>query len=287
MLPAQVPLPFQLARVAELDVSAASGLVALEDVLYVVADDELFLASFDRAGRPLQRFSLFEGLLPEEHQARKRSKPDLEALTVLPDGRLLALGSGSTASRMRSVTIDPQAPKALRHSDWSPLFAKLAAELAELNIEGAVVCNGRLWLAQRGNGASGHNALIELDLEPVCAALGAGAPVEAHVLCAVRPVCLGALEGAPLGLTDLCAAPDGLLFTATAEPSASTYDDAPSTGSVVGVLSTRGEIVQQARVAPTCKLEGIALEPDGQLWLVADPDDRAQRAPLFRAHYRF
>jgi len=276
-----------LEKVADLEVSAASGLVALGDELCVVADDELFLAVFDRSGAPLRRVPLFAGELPEAHKARKRAKPDLEALALLPDGRLLALGSGSTASRMRSACIDPHGESALRISDWSVLFAELRRDIAELNIEGAAVAEGRLWLAQRGNGASGLNALIELDLELARAALEAGAPIDARSLRAIHIVRLGAIDGAPLSLTDLAAVPGrGLLFSAAAEPSGSTYDDAPVTGSIVGLLTTRGAVVHQLRVAPTCKLEGIAIARD-HLWLVADPDDRAQRAPLFRAAWPF
>jgi hypothetical protein len=279
-----------LHKVADLDVSAASGLVALGDELYVVADDELFLAAFDTAGAARRRVALFDGELPEEHKARKRHKPDLEALTLLPGGRLLALGSGSTPSRMRSVCVDPARPKARLHSDWSALYAELMRSLPELNIEGAAVQGERLWLAQRGNGASGMNACIELDLAAACQALDSGAPVEASALLAIHPVRLGEIEGAPLSLTDLCAHPGGgLLFSAAAEPSGSTYDDAPTTGSAVGMLDLQGNVARCLRVAERCKLEGVALacEPRHALWLVADPDDRGLRAPLFRASWPY
>lgn len=279
----------ELEKVADLDVSAASGLVASNGELYVVADDELFLAAFDNAGVLRRRIALFEGALPEEHKARKRSKPDLEALTLLPDGCLLALGSGSTRQRMRSVCVYPQQHAPIAHSDWSALYAELMRSLPELNIEGAAVQGERLWLAQRGNGALGMNACIELELDAVCRALRAGGPIEASALIAIHPVRLGEIEGAPLSLTDLCAHPEGgLIFSAAAEPSGSTYDDAATTGSAIGVLDLHGNVAQCVRVAERCKLEGIALACDAQhpaaaLWLVADPDDRALRAPLFRA----
>lgn len=281
-----------LEKVADLDVSAASGLVALGDKLYVVADDELFVAAFDCAGRSLGRIALFEGVLPEEHKARKRRKPDLEALALLPNGSLLALGSGSTPRRMRSACIDPMQQKLLATSDWSPLYTELMRSLPELNIEGVAVAHGRLWLAQRGNGALGMNACIELDLDAASSALARGAAIDASVLSAIHAVRLGSIEGAPLSITDLCAHPDGgLIFTAAAEPSGSTYDDAPTTGSAIGVLTTHGEVLQCVRVSERCKLEGIALDCDANgratLWLVADPDDRALRAPLYRANWAF
>lgn len=279
-----------LDKLADLEVSAASGLVVHGDALYVIADDELFLAVFDRAGRLLERIALFDGELPEEHKARKRAKPDLEALALLPDGRLLALGSGSTPSRMRSVCVDAERRARVASSDWSPLYDELMRSVPELNIEGAAVHDGRLWLAQRGNGAAGVNACIELDLDAAARALDRGAPLEPGVLRAIHPVHLGMIDGAPLSLTDLCSHPElGLMFSAAAEPSSSTYDDAPVTGSAIGLVTAHGRVTRCRSTSERCKLEGLSLDaaqPE-RLWLVADPDDRALRAPLFRATWPF
>jgi hypothetical protein len=281
--------PINLSKVADLDVSAASGLIARGDELYVIADDELFVAAFDTQGTLRRRIALIAGELPDDYKERKRRKPDFEALATLPDGRILALGSGSTSARMRSVCFDPTHEVAHQTSDWSELYGALSRILPELNVEGAAVQAGRLWLAQRGNGAAGQNACIELDLETVMGALGASAPIPSRALVAIHPVVLGSIDGAPLSLTDLAPHPsNGLLFSAAAEPSASTYHDAPTTGSVIGVISTRGEVLHELRAMPVCKLEGIAPSSDaGSLWLVADPDDRSQRAPLFRMTWPF
>ncbi|HEX7479379.1 MAG TPA: hypothetical protein VF331_16370 [Polyangiales bacterium] len=276
------PAVFAPRRVAELDVSAASGLVATPDALWVIADDELFLSAYSYDGRPLQRVALWPGELPAEHAERKRRKPDLEALTLLPDGRLLALGSGSTAARSRGALVEPRELRVQR-LDLSALHAALRARIPELNLEGAAVVGERLWLAQRGNGVSHFNACIELDLESVLAQLDAAATLGAQGLRGIHPLALGELEGVALSLTDLAAHPDGgLLFTAAAEASADTYADGRCTGSVVGALSERGELRAILPVQASCKLEGIAVA-DRELWLVSDPDDRAKHAELFRA----
>ena len=92
---------------------------------------------------------------------------------------------------------------------------------------------------------------------------------------------LGALDGVPLGFTDGAARPDGSwLFSAAAEHSADSVADGPCSGSVVGEVSARGELVTMRRVAGTAKVEGIALQPDGpSICMVTDDDDpRAQRA---------
>ena len=86
--------------------SAASGLVRSGAQLFVVADDELHLGVFeDTLGgggvlTPGRVVRLFEGDLPNPKGPRKKAKPDLETLALLPPlpgcacGALLALGSG-------------------------------------------------------------------------------------------------------------------------------------------------------------------------------------------------
>jgi hypothetical protein len=278
-----------LTQVALLDVSAASGLVALPQALCVVADDELFLAIYDFAGRPLGRVALWPGELPQAHAERKRRKPDLEALTLLPDGQLLALASGSTRGRERGALIDVSKIGELREIhelpvrsvDLSALYAGLRARVPELNIEGAAATGARLWLAQRGNGASHFNACIELDLARACVQLSTGAALDERVICAIHPLQLGELQGVPLSVTDLAAHPrGGLLFTAAAEDSDDTYADGSCKGSVLGVLGADAQLRALVPVQPTCKLEGVTVA-EGKLWLVSDPDDRALRAQLF------
>jgi hypothetical protein len=105
-----------------------------------------------------------------DEKERKRLKPDLESLTLVPwQGRqaLLGLGSGSTRGRRRGVLqplfdcgeVDGQAIV----FDAGPLYDALPFE--ELNLEGVAQVAGRLFLGQRGNSAEGRNALIELDLQ--------------------------------------------------------------------------------------------------------------------------
>lgn len=276
----------ELARVAELDVSAASGLVVVGDALCVIADDETFLGVYGRDGTPRAHVPLLPDRLPEPHAERKRVKPDLEALAALPDGRLLALGSGSTAARTRGVVIDPRAAWAARAIDLAPLYRALAAQVPELNVEGAAVLDQRLVLLQRGNGALRFNARIDLDLAGVLERIDRHAALDAGVVRDVVRVRLGEIGGVSLSFTDAAAHPSaGLLFTAAAEDTADTYADGVCTGSIVGVLDG-GAVASAHAVHPACKLEGVACTARGgavELWLVADADDRRVPATLFRA----
>ncbi|MDB4970662.1 MAG: hypothetical protein JWN44_6351 [Myxococcales bacterium] len=272
-----------LTEVARLDVAAASGLVRMDGRLYVVADDELDLCVFDDAGRLVERLPLFDGALADEHHARKASKPDLEALALLRPGLLLAVPSGSTAARCRGAAVRGPTVAAV---DFAPLYGALARELDDLNIEAAAAAGDRLTLLQRGNGAAGHNAVITLDREAVCAAIAAGAPLSPSLLRGISTVRLGLLDGARLGFTDASPLPDGrLLFTAAAEAGGSTYEDGAALGSVVGLLD--GDVVcGQVRLATRDKVEGLHADADGDLLtlhLVTDADDRARSATLYRA----
>ena len=116
--------------------SAASGLVCLNSFTYVIADDELHLAVFRTdTAEPGHLIRLFEGTLPGSASARKRQKPDLEALSLLPPsmdyhhGALLILGSGSRPNRRTGAIIGLDAQGATQGSpqvvDLSAIFDAL------------------------------------------------------------------------------------------------------------------------------------------------------------------
>jgi hypothetical protein len=156
-------------------VSAASGLVRVGATLYVVADDELHLGVFpaddDAPGHLLR---MRAGDLPTTQKARKKVKPDFEALAYLPgfgqfpQSALLALGSGSRKGRCLGVLIplngDVAAVQMARPIDASELFAQLATEVDELNVEGAFVLDDRLLLLHRGNKSHSYSAIFTIDL---------------------------------------------------------------------------------------------------------------------------
>jgi hypothetical protein len=276
--------------IAHLDVAAASGIALWDDALFVLADDELALARYDLQGRRTGDIALLTGALPEGERERKARKPDFEALVPLPDGRLLALGSGSTPSRRRGAWVQVAEPRVSSHPvDLSPLYVCLERELPELNIEGGAVLGDVLYLSSRGNGARRDNALVRIDWPSCARALEDARGIPADVLRGIDRVPLGDLEGQPLGFTDLTTCAGLLLFTAAAEASPNTYDDGECAGSAVGVLTPAGEVRDLVVLAPVAKVEGVYATAAGdtlELWLVADPDDRTARAPLMAASYR-
>jgi hypothetical protein len=278
--------------------SAASGLACPGSFIYVVADDELHLGVFPATGnRAGHLIRLFPGELPAEKAARKKAKPDLEAITQLPpfakhpNGALLALGSGSTHNRRRGslLALDPTGavsglPRAV---DFSHLFAALDRYHPALNIEGAVAIGDELRLFQRANKSHPRNAIIRYPLADILAALASGDPVGTIELLAIDFIDLGHIDGVPYSFTDGAALPGGgIAFTAVAEDTEDTYNDGACLGAAIGVLAKDGRLRFLEPLEECDKVEGIAARVDGnviRLLLVTDADDPAIPATLFSA----
>ncbi len=265
----------------ERHLSAASGVVRLDHLLYVVADDEPAMAVFNVERRPLEGdlLPLDDTQLPSDHAERKAAKPDLESLCLLPDDALFTLGSGATGRRERGWAL-PLGGGAAAEISLSRLYATLREDLADLNIEGAAVARERLWLAQRGNGRHGENALIELDLDEALAGIRRDRAIDPSAIRDVSRHELGDVDGVPLTFSDLCPLPDGrLLFAAVAEAGESTYLDGECVGAALGVLDDGG-VRRLQRLAEPYKVEGVSVANGLDLLLVADADDPAVAAPL-------
>lgn len=276
--------------------SAASGLVRVGQRLYVIADDEHLLGMFDLAdGKSGALQPLFAGALPATHGARKAAKPDLESLTWLPpfaghpQGALLALGSGSRPQRQRAVLLPLDTAGTLREPVFeihlSPLYAPLALQHPQLNIEGAFVCGDRFCLLQRGNAATPVNALIVFDWSATKAWLCGQQPAPPPLSSA--RFALGELDGVPLCFTDGTALPGGgWVFSAAAEASGDNYADGPCRGSAIGLVADDGRLRGLWPVSLRCKVEGIAVTVEHEvlhLLLVTDADDRGTPAALLSA----
>lgn len=270
-----------------LDLAAASGLVRLHGHFFVVGDDDLHLHAYPDQG-PARRFPLRSGELPRDPAARKRSKPDFEALCAWPGDHLLALGSGSTAARRSGVLVHvspDMSSVTCTEFSLAPLHEALAARVPALNLEGAALWGDDLVLLQRGNGVGNLSALIRLDRAGVAAALRTGAAWTAELVRDVTPLELGAAGDTAYAPTDATPLPDGgLLLAVAAEASADTYADGVCRGSALVRLDPPHRIAWLRALPGDAKIEGICLTPeDGRvrLHLVADPDDPNARSPLF------
>ena len=276
--------------------SAASGLACPGASLYVVADDELHLGVFPAAGNaPGHLLRLFDGELPADKAARKKQKPDLEAITPLPafgplaHGALLALGSGSKKNRSRGALLALDASGTVTGKpmviDTAPLRDDLDRRFPALNIEGAVVIGNEFWLLQRANRKHPQNLIIRYPLGSVIEMLAAGNVIGAITPLGIDAIDLGQIDGVPLSFTDGASLPDGnMVFTAVAENTEDTYNDGACLGAAIGVAARDGTLRFLERCDDCHKIEGVVARPDNnviRLLLVTDADDPAIPAGLF------
>ncbi|MCC2675137.1 MAG: hypothetical protein K0R58_2084 [Ramlibacter sp.] len=269
--------------------SAASGLVRAGRHLHIAADDEHHLATMDLAAPhgdlALLRFR--EGDLPAGKEERKRLKPDLEALAMLPPhpawphGALLALGSGSTPWRQQAFLValleDGRIAGTARAIDMAVLYEPLRERFGDLNIEGAFAAHGRLHLLQRANHGQPHNACLAYDLKEVVAWIAADADAaRAPPLRSCTLFELGAAAGIPYGFTDGAAWPGGgWVFSTVAEDTQDSYADGRCAGAAIGWVSESGALLSLQPLEGAPKVEGVAVSEEGGLLLVTDADDPA------------
>jgi hypothetical protein len=280
-----------------LHLSAASGLICLHSFIYVVADDELHLGVFRAAdNEPGHLIRLFDGALPDSKTQRKKKKPDLEALLLLPahddqpHGALLALGSGSKSNRRMGALLGLDAHGAVRGLprivDLSPLLAPLDDAFPALNIEGATIDGGELWLFQRGNIRHPINAIIRFPLPELFDLLRAER-TGAIKPSAIDTIDLGKIDGIPLCFTDAAALPDGaMVFAAIAEDTNDAYADGPCIGAAIGIADRFCRLRFLQKLDRPYKVEGVDAQIDDdaiRLLLVTDADDPDIPGVLFSA----
>ncbi len=267
-------------------VRAASGIARFGAGWLILQDDATHGCLWaDGSGRALRLLPPVEGLDSfEEASGTKALKPDLEAVVGLPSGQTLALGSGSSEARMRSVLVTPGGETVV--ASLAPVYAAVTASLGipadQLNLEGACLVEDVLRWFQRGLPSAGAaTASVDLPLDALLAA-AAGGPLDVPVL-ASHSYDLGELAGVGLAVTDAVALGDGrVLVCAAAEDAPSTYDDGPVVGSALALLDGDRlvEVVELPRLeGEVAKVEGLALvgvlDDRFDLVAVVDADDPA------------
>lgn len=276
-------------------VEAASGLAVVGDTMYLVTDDELYLAVFAEMGRRRGRVvPILSGELPHDYGERKERKPDLESLTQLPafarfkHGGLIALGSGSSNERRRGSFAALEGDGSIGEVvelDMGPLVDRLRGDIPGLNLEGTAVTGDAFRVLQRGNEEGSFNAHIDLDLSGICAAISAGVALSGDLVRAVVEHDLGRIRGIDLCFSDADTLPDGrIAFSASAEP-LEDDGDGPSIGSAVGLMTSDGRIAALEPLDVEVKVEGLAVRPESgafAAYLVTDEDSPDVSSDLCR-----
>lgn len=227
-------------------ISAASGLLFAQNVLFVISDSSSFLYQYDIEKSLLLKFPLVKDAA---ENIPKQDKLDLESITQ-HGNQIILLGSGSTEKRSTMFTLD-LSTDALQTQDLKPLYQKLktVSELndAQFNIEGAIYANETLVLFQRGNSEESQNGIFIV-------------PNNQKDNISYIPITLPTLDGIETTFTDAILVNDKIYFLACAENTASTYEDGEILGSILGIMHAPTlEIIDITLLSDHQKFEGITL----------------------------
>jgi hypothetical protein len=137
---------------------SASGIEYFNKQYFVIGDDANHLLILDSNLNPVDSLQLYS--FPGK-RISKADKPDLEAMTVTSNKKLLIVGSGSISpQRNKGWLIDPVSKQ--KDSIQLDVFYQRLKEsgLAELNIEGICAVPGGMILSNRGSKGYPKNHLL-------------------------------------------------------------------------------------------------------------------------------
>ena len=235
---------FQLSPFIEIDgIGAASGLVYLNDSLYIISDNSLCLYNYNFSKKELNKITLF-GNQPEI--AAKKDKPDFESVTLF-ENKLYLFGSGSTKKRNTRVTYDLENQE-IKEKDLSKIYKRLAESSSitddDLNIEGAIITTETIYYFQRGNGANAQNGIFCYDRNTKNVAF--------------KPIPLPKINEIPSTFTDAILVEETIYFLAAAENTTSTYNDGDIEGSVIGTIDLKTlNLKSVIQISTYNKFEGL------------------------------
>lgn len=255
-------------------IGSASGLIYKDNSLFVISDNSSYLYEYHIQEKELSRIHLFKN---NQENIPKKDKYDFESI-VLKDNQLHLLGSGSTFKREKGITYNLET-KETAENDLSKLYQNLKhiASISdeELNIEGALFCNGKWHLFQRGNGANSRNGIFKTK------------SLQTEFQTEFFAIQLQKNQQIETSFTDAILVEDKIYFLATAENTISTYDDGEIFGSIIGRMnSTTFEIEFTQKISDTQKFEGLTLykktETEIQFLLCEDTDSDILETNIYK-----
>jgi hypothetical protein len=230
-------------------IGSASGLIYKDNSLFVISDNSSFLYQYHIPENQLSKIKLLEN---SRENIPKKDKFDFESI-ALKGNELQLLGSGSTSKREKRITYNLETA-AIAEKYLSKLYKKLKQTTSisddELNIEGALFCNEKWHLFQRGNGANSRNGIFKINSQSL--------EIECHT--ELVEVQLPKIKHIETSFTDAVLVEDKIYFLATAEDTTSTYEDGEIFGSIIGRMDSKTlEIEFTLKISDTHKFEGLTL----------------------------
>lgn len=228
-------------------IGSASGLVYLDDKLYIISDSSSYLYEYHISDAKLNKIALVEN--PQENIAKK-DKPDIEAIAL--NGKDLYLfGSGSTESRNRLFKYKLKSGKVIA-KDITDIYSKIKRQYNiaddELNIEGVILKGESIYIFQRGNGKIGKNGIIY--------ATDSAEDAKFEFI----PFDLPKIKNVSTTFTDAILVGETIYFLATAEDTTSTYLDGDVLGSIIGTIDLKTmKLIDFFQISDKHKFEGLTL----------------------------
>jgi hypothetical protein len=228
-------------------IGSASGLVYHQDKLYIISDNSTFLYEYNILNKRLDKIALVEN--PQDNIIKKE-KPDFESIT-LKGNNLVLLASGSTDKRNKLFKYNINSKK-IKEKSFEEFYRKLKSELEikedELNIEGLILNDKKIFLFQRGNGGNSKNGIIYADDE-------LDNPKFKFI-----PFELPNIKNVETTFTDAILVEDKIYFLAAAEDTSSTYDDGEVLGSIVGSIDFKTmKLESTLQISDKHKFEGLTV----------------------------
>ncbi len=244
-------------------IGAASGLVFLDDSLYIIADNSSFLYQYNLNKNRLEKIKLYES---SQENLPKKEKLDFESITKKGD-KLHIFGSGSTNKRELKFSYN-----ILNHKVKSKKISKLYKKLKQnqqfvsddLNIEGAFYFANNLYLFQRGNGENAINGVFVIN---------------ENKQITFTKINLPTIKNVQATFTDAILVDNKIYFLAAAENTDSTYNDGEIYGSFIGRMSLDFEIDFVNQISENQKFEGLTLFEFGKSkisFLLCEDNDKEE-----------
>lgn len=237
---------FELAAFVEIaGIGATSGLVYINNLLYIVSDNSTFLYQYTISENRLFKIKLFEN---SQESIVKKDKADFEVLTFF-DNKLYLFGSGSTKNRNRRVAYSIE-NKALKEKDLSKIYKRLTNKISitacELNIEGVIITPEITYFFQRGNSVNALNGIFCYER------------MTKNVV--FNLITLPKINEIEATFTDAILIEETIYFLAAAENTNSAYDDGEIMGSFIGTINLNTlKLIDCIQISDKNKFEGLTL----------------------------
>lgn len=266
--------------------SSLSGLAHFKDLIFTVSDEFCSLIVTDLNSQfefefDLERNKILKTLSFKE---RKKYKPDLESLSIIPKNNkfyLHLLPSFSKDNRCTGYlielneqfkTLDKDLFVKVSAINYESILQSANANGVELNIEGHLFQNHKLFLFNRGH----------LDCPSQFLVFNYDFATNKTTLEHVEAVDLGKYQGYSVHWTDACwKSEDSVYFSATVEKVNNAFDDGEVLASFLGEYNLkRKQTLSLTKVLDFEKIEGLSVINDEFVFCV-DPDKEGSNGKIF------